>query len=46
VATTSTSSAAALPFTGYDVTGAVLLGVLLLGLGVGSRKVLATRRNR
>jgi mucin-2 len=41
--TTTTAHAAALPFTGYDMTAAVLLGVLLLGTGIGSRKWLVSR---
>jgi hypothetical protein len=38
--------AAALPFTGYDVIGALTLGVLLLGVGFGTRRVLARRADR
>jgi hypothetical protein len=40
------TAASQLPFTGYDVAGAVLLGLLLLGTGVGGRRILARRARR
>ncbi|MGI8413093.1 MAG: hypothetical protein ACR2QA_11560, partial [Solirubrobacteraceae bacterium] len=44
--TTTATAAAHLPFTGYDVTGAVLVGLLLLGCGFAGRQILATRARR
>jgi hypothetical protein len=40
------TAASSLPFTGYDVTGAVLLGLFLLVAGFGGRRVLAKRARR
>jgi mucin-2 len=42
----ATAAASNLPFTGYDVTGAVLLGLVLLGAGVGGRRILTRRARR
>jgi hypothetical protein len=46
VSTVKAARVAALPFTGYDVIGALTLGVLLLGVGFGTRRVLARRADR
>lgn len=45
--TTSNATAAAhLPFTGYDVTGAVLIGLVLLAGGFAGRRIVTVRERR